>query len=94
MADVRPDSGALLAAKTKRHEKAPDYFGEIVVDLSNDTKLERRGHLLVIKLSGWKRVSKSGNTFLSLAVDRFIPRSESTPRNESKAKELDEDIPF
>ena len=89
MAEVRADSGVLLAATSKRSEKAPDYFGEIVIDLSNKTKLEKQGDLLIVKLSGWKRKSKAGNTFLSLAVDRFVPKNQAEPKND-----FDEDIPF
>lgn len=87
MAEVRADSGVLLAATSKRSEKAPDYFGEIVIDLSNKTKLERQGDLLIVKLSGWKRKSKTGNTYLSLAVDRFIPKTQ-------KQDDMNEDVPF
>jgi hypothetical protein len=89
MAEVRADSGVLLAATSKRSEKAPDYFGEIVIDLSNKTKLEKQGDLLIVKLSGWKKKSKAGNTFLSLAVDRFVPKNQAEPKND-----VDEDIPF
>jgi hypothetical protein len=89
MAEVRADSGILLAATSKRSEKAPDYFGEIVIDLSNKTKLEKQGDLLIVKLSGWKKKSKAGNTFLSLAVDRFVPKNQAEPKND-----VDEDIPF
>ena len=89
MAEVRADSGVLLAATSKRSEKAPDYFGEIVIDLSNKTKLEKQGDLLIVKLSGWKKKSKAGNTFLSLAVDRFVPKNQGEPKND-----MDEDIPF
>jgi hypothetical protein len=89
MAEVRADSGILLAATSKRSEKAPDYFGEIVIDLSNKTKLDKQGDLLIVKLSGWKKKSKAGNTFLSLAVDRFVPKNQAEPKND-----MDEDIPF
>ena len=89
MAEVRADSGVLLAATSKRSEKAPDYFGEIVIDLSNKTKLEKQGDLLIVKLSGWKKKSKAGNTFLSIAVDRFVPKNQAEPKND-----VDEDIPF
>jgi Zn-dependent M28 family amino/carboxypeptidase len=89
MADIRPDSGALLAVTSKRSEKSPDYFGEIVIDLSNKTKLDKQGDLLIVKLSGWKKKSKAGNTFLSLAVDRFVPKNQAEPKND-----MDEDIPF
>jgi hypothetical protein len=89
MSEVRADSGVLLAVTSKRSEKSPDYFGEIVIDLANKTKLEKQGDLLIVKLSGWKKKSKAGNTFLSIAVDRFVPKNQAEPKND-----VDEDIPF
>lgn len=90
--DKRPDSGALLAVKVKKSEKSPDYFGEIVVDLSNMTKIEKDGNVYTIKLSGWKRRSKSGEVFLSLAVDRWVPKNAQAPK--AKSDDFDEDVPF
>jgi hypothetical protein len=51
----------------------------------------------VIKISGWKKVAKNGKTFLSLAVDRFVPQQQGGTRQENQAQEFpadDSDIPF
>lgn len=85
----RKDSGRLMAATSKRHEKAPDYWGEIAIDVKDLTKVERQGDLLVFKLNGWKRKSQGGMTYLSLAVDRYV---ENKPNTSSKPKQKDDDL--
>lgn len=81
-----PDAGSLFASDSKRNVKSPDYFGSIAVDIKNMTKIEMVDGLHIIKLSGWKKISKSGKTYLSIAVDRFVPRGE-----ESQARPVDQD---
>jgi hypothetical protein len=90
--EQRPDSGRLLATQSKKHPKAPDYWGEIAIDLKNLTKIEVVNGMHVVKLSGWKMRSKNGTVYLSLAVDRFIP--ENVTPQQSKDDDLDGDIPF
>jgi hypothetical protein len=50
----------------------------------------------VIKISGWKKVAKNGKTFLSLAVDRFVPQQQGGGRYEDQSQQPadDSDIPF
>jgi hypothetical protein len=52
----------------------------------------------MIKLSGWKMISKTnGKTYLSLAVDRWIPEQQEGTRQENQAQQFpadDSDIPF
>ena len=81
-----PDAGSLFASDSKSHAKSPDYFGSIAVDLKNMSKIEIVDGLHIIKISGWKKVAKSGKTYLSIAVDRFVPRGE-----ESQARPADQD---
>jgi hypothetical protein len=88
----RPDSGRLMATQFKKHEKAPDYWGEIAINLKDMTKIEVRDGLHIVKLSGWKRKSKTGTTFLSLAVDRFVPKGSNQPTKQSN--DDDSDVPF
>ena len=76
-----PDAGKLTASKVKKHEKASDYFGEIAIDLKNMKGVEVVDGLHIFKLSGWKKVSKAGNTFLSLSINHYVPedRGNSAP---------------
>jgi len=85
----RKDSGRLMAAQSKRSEKAPDYWGEIAIDVKDMTKVQVQGGLYVFKINGWKRKTKTGTTYLSLAVDRYIPKGEEPQRHAD-----DEDVPF
>jgi hypothetical protein len=81
-----------MAAQSKRSEKSPDYWGEIAIDVKDMTKVQKtEDGYLVFKINGWKRKTKAGVTYLSLAVDRYIPKEEGRP---SQKDEDDEDVPF
>lgn len=89
-----PDGGNLRATLTKKGAKSPDYWGSIAVNLKDMTKIEVVDGLHVIKLSGWKKVDNSGKTYLSIAVDRFIPeQTGSAPQRQAPAQD-DSDVPF
>lgn len=87
--EYRKDSGRLMAATSKRHEKAPDYFGEIAIDIKDLTKVERQGDLFIFRLNGWKRKSQTGMTYLSLSIDRYV---EHKPAPAKKKDDFDDDI--
>jgi hypothetical protein len=88
-----PDSGNLRSSVAKKHPKAPDYWGSIAINLKDLTKIEVIDGLHVIKLNGWKKVDKSGKTFLSIAVDRFVPEQRSNPAPQ-QFQAQDDDVPF
>jgi hypothetical protein len=61
------------------------------------TNIKIEDGITVVKISGWKKVAKNGKTFLSLAVDRFVPQQQGGVRHENQAQEFpadDSDIPF
>ncbi len=89
--EQRPDSGRLMAAQSKRSEKAPDYWGEIAIDIKNMTNAKVEKGFVVFKLSGWKLRSRNGTTYLSLSVDRWVPDEE--PRKPTPRQD-DDDVPF
>ena len=92
-----PDSGSLRATQSKKTPKSPDYFGTISINLKDLTNIKTEDGLTVIKLSGWKKVAKNGKTFLSLAVDRYVPKQQGGTRQEDQAQDFpadDSDIPF
>jgi uncharacterized protein (DUF736 family) len=83
------DSGKLNASKSKKSDKSPDYWGDIAINLKDLNNVQVVDGLHVFKLSGWKKISKSGNTFLSVAIDRReVEATSNTPATP------DEDIPF
>jgi uncharacterized protein (DUF736 family) len=91
MTEYKPykDSGKLNASKSKKSDKSPDYWGDIAINLKDLNNVQVVDGLHVFKLSGWKKISKSGNTFLSVAIDRReVEATSNTPATP------DEDIPF
>lgn len=89
-----PDKGVLHAVGTKTNPLGKDYFGEIAINLKDSTNFRIEDGMTIIKLSGWKNVSKaSGKTYLALVVDRWIP-----PTQQAQVKPQDdiddEDLPF
>jgi hypothetical protein len=94
---AKPDSGNIFATQSKKTPLSPDYFGTIHVNLKDMTNIKSENGLTVIKISGWKKVAKNGKTYLSLAVDRFVPQQQGGTRQENQAQEFpadDSDIPF
>jgi len=79
-----PNSGVLFAALAKKSPKAPDYTGNFHLDLSTVKIVDGQ---VEFKLSGWKKTSKNGKTFLALSVDNYKKESQSNEPDDS-------DIPF
>ena len=97
MSDVKtfkpfPDGGNLRASLTKKGAKSPDYWGSIAINLKDMTNIHVVDGLHVVKLSGWKKADNSGKTYLSIAVDRYVPEAAPAPERQSPAQ--DDDIPF
>lgn len=90
----KKDSGRLMASQSKRSEKSPDYWGEIAIDVKDMTKVQTQGGLYIFKINGWKKKSKSGTTYLSLAVDRYIPKGEEDSKPKRRIEEEEDDLPF
>jgi hypothetical protein len=95
--ETRPDTGSLFAEQSKKNPKSPDYSGTIAINLKDLTAIKTENGLTIIKLSGWKKVGKSGKTYLSLAVNRFVPQQQGGVRQENQAQDFpadDSEIPF
>jgi hypothetical protein len=89
--ESKPQTGALFVNKIKRHPKAPDYQGDLLIDPKLMTV---ENGLMKIKIGGWKKTTSKGITFLSLAVDTYVPKDKPQPVNEYSQEIPDEDIPF
>ena len=90
--ELKPNQGTLFATKVKKHPKAPDYFGELRVEIST---LEVVNGVAKVKLGGWKVKSESsGNTFLSIKIDTWKPDNAQQPQTQSNNGDMDDDIPF
>lgn len=95
--EVKPDTGSLFATQSKKTPKSPDYWGTIAINMKDLTNVKTENGLTVVKLSGWKKVAKNGKTYLSLAVDRYVPQQQGGVRQENQAQQFpadDSDIPF
>ena len=89
MAKFKPfkDGGSLRHTETKKSPSAPEYWGEIAVDLENKENIRFEDGLTIVKLSGWKKKDSKGNTYLSLGVDRYV-------RKQIVNSKQDDDVPF
>ena len=87
----KPNTGSLFKINVKSSENSPDMKGDIFID-TKTLDIDSNG-MAVVKLSGWKSVSKtSGKSYLSLKVDQWVPTS--APKFQPKQEEQDDDIPF
>jgi len=72
----KTNRGVLFKQTDKTNEKAPDYKGSF----------NYKGN--EFKIAAWVKISKAGNSFISISVDDFVPQ-----QKETSAPSL-EDIPF
>jgi uncharacterized protein (DUF736 family) len=84
--EVRPNSGVLFSVAAKKTAKSPDYFGDLAIAASSIRVVDG---VAVVKISGWKKTSKGGKTYLSLAVND----QQMAPSNKQE-KSGDDDEPF
>lgn len=87
--EKRFNTGVLFAAKAKTNPKAPDYSGELLIDLNS---LNVKDGKVEIRLAGWKRQTKTGATFLSLLVDTYKPKPQ--PQKSQTIEDMEDDVPF
>ena len=91
------NTGVLWTNNYKKHDKAPDFKGDLTLERSLVKQLLSESEDDVkIRISGWNRDGKNG-PFISLAYDSFKPKEEAKPEPR-KAKQPDpvddEDVPF
>ena len=88
--ELRPNQGSLFSTKVKKTPKSPDYFGELLIDIST---LEIENGVAKVKHGGWKKYSEaSGNTFLSIQIDTWKP--DNAQIKPVPNGDMDDDIPF
>jgi uncharacterized protein (DUF736 family) len=87
--EARPNTGVLFSVKAKKHPKAPDYTGNILIDVNS---LKINNGQAEVRIAGWKKISKGGITFLSLSIDTYQPNEASTEATAPTTKEVDDDI--
>jgi hypothetical protein len=85
--EQKDNTGSLFANQEKRSENFPDYSGSVRIEGSDWW------------ISGWKKTSKDGKTFLSLSVKRKDGTSARPSADKPKASgspfdDLDDSVPF
>lgn len=92
------NSGALFPVKTKKSEKAPDVTGSIDLGLETIDYIiaqHKAGNLEIsIELSGWKKVSRAGNKFISLQNRKPMDKKDSPPEAARAGSFDDDEVPF
>ena len=95
------NKGALFTNDRKTNPGQPDFTGNIV--LSKDlilfmTKEISAGREPKIAIKGWRKQSKAGKNFVSLAAEEPWDASKAAPRPAPQRQEptydLNDDIPF
>jgi hypothetical protein len=85
----KPNTGSKFKATVKTTEGSPDMRGDLLID-TRTLEVGEDG-LALVKISGWKSVSKTtGKSYLSLKVDQWKPKELAKPQ----PKEIDDDIDF
>jgi hypothetical protein len=85
----RPNTGSMFKSTVKTTEGSPDMRGDLLID-TRTLEVGEDG-LALVKISGWKSVSKTtGKSYLSLKVDQWKPKELAKPQ----PKEIDDDIDF
>ena len=88
-----PDTGSLKATLSKAKELAPDYWGDLHINMKDMTAIKVENGLTVVKISGWKKIDKNGKTYLSLRVNRWVPLDQ--PAEAPQEPDFpEEDLPF
>lgn len=75
--EMKDNSGSLFREQDKKSEKSPDYTGKVKIDGKE------------LRIAGWIKQSKSGDSYLSLAISE--PRDGG---NANRKPAADHDIPF
>lgn len=90
-----PNSGALFTVKEKKSDKAPDVSGNLC--MGSDTvayiieEYNAGNNEITLDLSGWKKVSTSGNKFLSVSVKKPFVKGQGAP---APRRQNSDDVPF
>ena len=87
--EKRINTGALFATKAKTNPKAPDYSGDLYIDLNG---MDVKNGKVEIRLAGWKKQTKAGSVFLSIAVDKY-ERKQPEQKSET-IQDMQDDVPF
>jgi uncharacterized protein (DUF736 family) len=81
--EVKPNTGALFPNQEKKTDKYPDMRGDVHLDKTFLIGLmdKANGPTVKVSLGAWKKESKEGMKFLSLAASEPYEKSANTTSN-------------
>ena len=81
--EVKPNTGALFPNQEKKTDKYPDMRGDVHLDKTFLIGLmdKANGPTVKVSLGAWKKESKEGMKFLSLAASEPYETSANTTSN-------------
>lgn len=86
----RDNSGSLFINQRKEKETHPDFTGKLKIG-ADLLEAIRSGE--EVQISGWKKKTKNGDTWLSLSV-QAVRKKEDAPPRQQQARLDDEEAPF
>jgi hypothetical protein len=80
--EMKDDTGSLFREKDKKSDKSPDYTGKVKINGKE------------LRLAGWIKQTKGGDTYLSLAVSEPRTNGGGGGGGGYNAGPSNDDIPF
>lgn len=93
----RPNSGSLFFNQKKSSDKAPDFTGTLTIGEELAELLRKSPGSVQFRLAGWKKVTSTGNSWLSISVSNNEPPQQRKPfssNNYSKRNTSNDDAPW
>lgn len=93
----RPNSGSLFFNQKKSSDKAPDFTGTLTIGEELADLLRKSPGSVQFRLAGWKKVTSTGNNWLSISVSTSEPPQQRKPfssNNYSKRNTSNDDAPW
>lgn len=92
------NNGSLWTEKSKKSANSPDVKGKLKVKISDiDIVNENGEEVAILKISGWRKKTKTGDTFLSISLNTY--KGDENGNNDrkqtaSQGSNSDSDVPF
>ena len=87
----KDNSGSLFTNQRKEKETHPDFTGRIKI---GDDLLEAIRNGEELQLSGWRKTTKNGQTWLSLSIGTVYRKAENLTSRAAPPSLDDEEAPF
>lgn len=95
--EERPNSGSLFFNQKKSSDKAPDFTGTLTIGEELAELLRRSPGSVQFRLAGWKKVTSTGNNWLSISVSTSEPQNKGSFNSNGYSKKrtvVNDDAPW